>query len=113
MTTTDNLLERLVKRVNETGELLDVTLMVRGATITGKLAPRGKYLSTIVEELHKRGLEGYAEDFAAEGHALDTEEYLHLSGGQVLFGSKPLPEKGGLARIPLHAVDGWWLGRVA
>jgi hypothetical protein len=112
MTTTDKLLERLVKRVNESGKLLDITLTANGSMITGRLAPRAAWLSTIIEELNETDSKAFADDFAAEGGALDTEEYLHLSQGQVLFGTVPAPTKGGLLRVPLSAVDSWMVGRV-
>lgn len=111
MTNSDKLLERLVKRVNESGKLFDVTLIVSGATVTGKLAPRSEWLKTGTEGLDDTSLSEFSADFRAEAAAFDNEEYLHLSGGKVVAGQYFVPTNGGLTRIPVAAVDGWMVGR--
>jgi hypothetical protein len=115
MATSDKLLERLVKRVNESGVLLDVTLNVNGSTVTGRIAPQSAWFTAASKGL--AGLEGdaaiFAEDFIGEGQAMSTEDYLHLSGGKMIFGREvPVPENGGLMRIPLTSIDGWMIGRL-
>lgn len=112
MTNRDQLLERIVKRVNQSGTFLDFTVTVSGSLITGRLAPRAAWLSTIAEELEGTSAAEFAADFAAEGHAMDTEEFLHMSGGQVLYGTTPVPTKGGLFRVPVSAVEAWTIGRI-
>lgn len=112
MTTSDNLLGSIIKRVNESGALLDITITVGGAMITGKLAPRGAWLSTVAEQLEQTEAAKFASDFKAEGQTFDSEDYLHLSGGKVLFGTTPLPTHGGLIRVPTASVETWMIGRV-
>jgi hypothetical protein len=112
MTDSDKLLESLVKRVNESGELLDITVTVGGALLTGQLAPRAAWLSTTAEQLEETSAAAFAADFRAEGRAMDTAEYLHLSGGKVLAGVTPVPTNGGLMRLPLARVDNWMIGRI-
>jgi hypothetical protein len=111
MTTTDKLLERLVKRVNETGTFLDITLVVGGAMITGRLAPRSKWLEGNIAALNQaQELKGFADEFAAEGGALDTEAYVHLSGAKKVFGEGLLPTSGSAFRVPITEVQGWMIG---
>jgi hypothetical protein len=112
MTNSDNLLEQLVKHVNDTGKLLDVTLTVAGSTITGRLAPRGKWLETLAGALEETEVSEFARYISAEAGAMDTEEYLHLSSAKTVFGEGQLvPQTGGLLRLRVSAVDGWMIGR--
>ncbi|MFD9195104.1 hypothetical protein ACFWCA_43695 [Streptomyces phaeochromogenes] len=112
MTNSDKLLERLVKRVNDNGVFLDITITISGSLITGRLAPRGAWLATIAEELESSDSPDFANDFKAEAGALDTTEYVHLSGGRVLHGTISLPTKGGLFRAPVSSVEAWTIGRI-
>ncbi|MEU0370616.1 hypothetical protein ABZ070_10185 [Streptomyces sp. NPDC006283] len=109
----DKLLEQLIKRVNQTGALLDITIMVGGAMITGKLAARDDWLKTMSDELGDTSAADFAVDFRSEASIVDSEEYLHMSGGKVMFGTGPLPTKGGLMRVRTSAVDSWMIGRIA
>jgi hypothetical protein len=113
MTTTDKLLERLVKRVNQSGAFLDITLVVGGAMITGRLCPRSNWLEANIGVLREvETMKEFADDFAHEGGAMDTEDYVHLSQAQQVFGSSMLPSKGGAFRVPITQVQGWMLGHL-
>jgi hypothetical protein len=110
MTRTDKLLERLVKRVNDSGVSPDVVLTVAGTTVVGQLAPRAEWLRLMASRLEESSIGEFAADFTAEAGAMDTEEYLHLSRARVVDGADGIPPKSGLFRLPLSSVDAWALG---
>ncbi|MFE0722592.1 hypothetical protein ACFW5P_28365 [Streptomyces rochei] len=112
MAHTDRLLERLVNRVNESGELLDITLVIGGAMVSGRLAARQAWMEVMIENLPEFGLGTFRDDFATFTDEMDEQEYLHLSGGKVLFGELAVPPRGGLVRIPITSIDGWMIGRI-
>lgn len=112
MTNTDKLLERIIKRVNESAERFDLTLTVAGAVITGRLTPRAVWLEANVSVLTEADSK-FAQEFAAEGGSFDTEQYLHLTEAKALFGLEaPVPVGAGYLRIPTASVDSWSIGRV-
>jgi len=114
MTNSDKLLARIVKHVNHSGDSLDITMTVGGTLITGRLTSRAAWLSSSVEALNQvDAMKGFADEFAAEGGSLDTEDALHLAEGKVVFGAEPLIFAGtGFLRVPLAKVDSWAIGRV-
>lgn len=115
MTNSDKLLERLIKRVNDSATPFDITLTVGGALITGRLIPRKVWLETNITVLRQGDdMQEFADEFAIEGGSFDTEEYLHLLGAKTIFGEEPPIAAGtGLLRIPTGRVDSWAVGRVA
>jgi hypothetical protein len=114
MTNSDKLLERIVKRVNQSGDSLDITITVGGTLITGRLTSRAAWLRSSIEALNQvDAMKGFADEFATEGGSLDTEDALHLAEGRVVFGAEPLVFAGtGFLRVPLAKVDSWAIGRV-
>ncbi|MFF5801615.1 hypothetical protein [Streptomyces albogriseolus] len=113
MTTSDQLLERIVKRVNRTGTFLDITLIVGGSMITGRLCPRANWLEGNIGVLAQvEEMKDFADDFAHEGGAMDTEDYVHLSQAKQVFGDNMLPTRGGAIRVPITQVQGWMLGHM-
>jgi hypothetical protein len=110
MTQADKLLERLVKRVNDSGVSPDIVLTVAGTTMVGQLAPRAEWLRRMASKLEDSNIGEFAADFTAEAGAMDTEEYLHLWRAYVVDGSEGIPPKSGLFRLPLSSVDAWALG---
>ncbi|MEV8432019.1 hypothetical protein ACWHLZ_27965 [Streptomyces chartreusis] len=114
MAETDKLLERVVKRVNDSGNPFDITITVGGAMITGRVAPRAAWLESNIEVLS--GIDdtkAFVDDFANEGGASDTDEYLHLTDAKVIFGVEiPINAGTGLLRVPVSSVDSWAVGRL-
>ncbi|MET9140540.1 hypothetical protein [Streptomyces parvulus] len=113
MTTTDKLLERLVKRVNQTGIFFDITIVVGGSMYTGRLCPRANWLDGNIGVLNQIDeLKDFVDDFAQEGAATDPESYVHLSQTRQVFGNNLLPNQGGAFRVPIAQVQGWMLGHM-
>ncbi|TXS34932.1 hypothetical protein [Streptomyces sp. OR43] len=109
----DQLLERLIKRVNLTGTFFDITIIVGGAMITGRIAPRVQWLDGNITHLQGIDLAEFADDFAQEGAALDHEDYLLLSQARYVHDTNMLPPHGAAFRVRLSEVQGWMLGRLA
>ncbi|MEU5380724.1 MULTISPECIES: hypothetical protein [unclassified Streptomyces] len=113
MTTTDGLLERIIKRVNRDTDPFDITITVNGAVITGQLISRSVWLEVNIKLLNDVDKMLFADEFAAEGGSLDNEQYLHLSEAKTLSGLEiPLTVGTGYLRIPTASVDSWAIGRV-
>jgi len=114
MTNSDKLLEKIIERVNKSGDLFDLTITIRGAMMTGRLVPRSTWLGENIGFLEKAAVaSGFVDDFAGEGGAFDTPEYLHLSDAKVFLElGHPLPAGTGLVRIPITSVDSWAIGRM-
>lgn len=112
MTSSDSLLERIIKRVNASGERFDITLTVGGTVVTGQITPRSVWLNSAINVLLDAGSDHDGE-FATEGGELDNEEYVHLTEARAVFGMDvPVPVGAGYLRIPTDRVDSWSLGRV-
>lgn len=113
MTNSDNLLKRIIKRVNESADRFDITITVGGALITGRLTPRAAWLESNITVLNDVDKKLFADEFAAEGGSFDNEEYLHLTEARTVFGLEtPIPPGTGFLRIPTANVDSWAIGRV-
>ena len=116
MTTTDQLLESILKRVNDSGVFFDITLTVGGSIVAGKVVPQSTWLAAVGRALTGSGedMAVYAEDFTAASRAMSTEEFLHLADAKLIFGQQlPMPPSGGMMRFPVTAIDGWMVGRLA
>ncbi|MFB7832038.1 hypothetical protein [Streptomyces sp. NPDC056056] len=113
MEQSDKLLTRLIKRVNDSGTFLPLTLVVNGAMITGRVAPRTSWLNHNERELKASSIAEFGLDFVAEMEDDDGgTDYLHLSGAKVIFGNAILPHSGGAFRVPLSAISAWTIGEV-
>lgn len=108
---TDRLLRQLIDRVEDTRQMLGITIFVGGATVTGTIAPRDGWLQFAAEHVYgpESDLKTIGAAFLSDAD-LDDDGFLHLVSAKVVFGSAIVPESGGLARIPLHAVNGWMIG---
>ncbi|MDI3424027.1 hypothetical protein [Streptomyces luteolus] len=115
MSTVDPLLKRLTDRVEREGLALPITLVVQGTTITGEVVPHSVWAKHIADQLD--GSESRASslsaDFLREGNQTEYEGgYIHLNGGKVIGVGATFPEHGGLFRLGLAEVNGWFLGEV-
>lgn len=112
MTNSDKLLERIARRVNNSGQKFDLTITVGGTVITGRLTPRAAWLGSNIDVLNEVDtMKPFIDEFAAEGGEPDDQEYIHLTEAQVVFGAVPTIQAGtGYLRIPLNKVDSWALG---
>ena len=115
MSDIDPLLKRLTDRVEREGLSLPITLVVNGTTITGEVVPHAVWADHIAEQLAESGSRAsvFSTDFAWEKEQPERfGDYVHLNGGKVVSAGSVFPEHGGLFRIGLAGVNGWFLGEV-
>ncbi|MGW5733418.1 MULTISPECIES: hypothetical protein [Streptomyces] len=115
MNEVDPLLKRLTDRVEREDLSLPITLVVDGTTITGQVVPHAVWAEHIAEQLDSSGsrASSFSADFAWEKEQPERDgSYLHLNGGKVVGSGAAFPERGGLFRISLRKVGGWFLGEV-
>jgi len=115
MSDMDPLLKRLTDRVEREGLALPITLVVNGTTITGEVVPHAVWAGHIAEQLadSETRASAFADDFTWEQKRPERDgDYLHLNGGKVVSTGAVFPEHGGLFRIRLAHVNGWFLGEI-
>ncbi|MGW8951896.1 hypothetical protein [Streptomyces sp. NPDC055709] len=115
MSTVDPLLKRLTDRVEREQLALPITLVIHGTTITGEVVPHAVWAKHIADQLSQSESRAsiFATDFVWEQDQPERDgNYLHLSGGKVISAGTAYPEHGGLFRIGIHAVSGWFLGEI-
>ncbi|MEU8489480.1 hypothetical protein [Streptomyces sp. NPDC048641] len=97
------------------GLALPITLIVYGTTVTGEVVPHDVWAEHIAEQLadSESHASAFSADFAWEKEQPERDaDYLHLNRGKVVNGAAAFPEHGGLFRIGLGEVNGWFLGEI-
>ncbi|MEU8489410.1 MULTISPECIES: hypothetical protein [unclassified Streptomyces] len=115
MSKVDPLLKRLTDRVESDALTLPITLVVCGTTVTGEVVPHTVWAEHIAEQLGDSAsrANAFSADFTwAAEQPEQNSNYLHLNGGKVVSGGAAFPEHGGLFRIGLDEVSGWFLGEI-
>ncbi|MBO0515577.1 hypothetical protein [Streptomyces beijiangensis] len=115
MSTVDPLLKRLTDRVEKEALALPITLVVSGTTVTGEVVPHAVWAAHIADQLADSDSRAsvFSADFAWEKDQPERDgRYLHLNGGKIVSAGAAFPEHGGLFRIGLDEVSGWFLGEI-
>ncbi|MFA1818885.1 gas vesicle accessory protein GvpU [Virgibacillus oceani] len=118
----DNILEYFVAAANKHDFELDISLLVKGAIVTGTLTSASHYF----EKLSNSFMDGsdvskqLGEMLSETGEAADSGEnkevhYIHLKDTKIYNGdNKPTPSKGEILwRGKLQEVDSFFLGKIS
>jgi dihydrodipicolinate synthase/N-acetylneuraminate lyase len=117
--TKDSILEFFVQAANQHDFLLDITLNVNGAIVTGTLVSAKEYFETLSETFAEGSevAQKISEQLAQATEAIDDSEahFIHLKNAKVYCGdSKPTPSKGDILwRGKLTELDGFFLGKIS
>ncbi|MEU7488850.1 hypothetical protein [Streptomyces sp. NPDC042319] len=123
MSIPDELLVDIAARVeSEQSNQMSLTVVVRGAVVTGRLAPEKVWRQRVAEVLEEsQQLGTFAALFSAEGHASAGRDgappdgdaaptHLHFHLARILQGSVGIPETGGMYRVAIKDVGAWTVG---
>ncbi|WP_052863389.1 hypothetical protein [Streptomyces niger] len=127
MSIPDELLVDIAARVeSEQSNQMSLTVVVRGAVVTGRLAPEKVWRQRVAEVLEESERLGpFAALFStdaqgpadrtgpANGAAPDgvpTPTHLHFHLARILQGSVGIPETGGMYRVAIKDVGAWTVG---
>ncbi|MGI5467222.1 hypothetical protein [Streptomyces sp. CA-132043] len=120
MSIPDELLVDIAARVeSEQSNQMSLTVVVRGAVVTGRLAPEKVWRQRVAEVLEEsQRLGTFAALFSTEGHASGgtppdgdaAPTHLHFHLARILQGSVGIPETGGMYRVAIKDVGAWTVG---
>ncbi|KOG31126.1 hypothetical protein [Streptomyces resistomycificus] len=96
----------------ETGQSnqMSLTVVTRGAVITGRLAPEAVWRQRVSDVLKDSDLLG---EFAAVFDTPvknDPPTHLHFHVARILQGTVGIPETGGMYRVAIDDVSAWTVG---
>ncbi|WP_030611262.1 hypothetical protein [Streptomyces sclerotialus] len=122
MSIPDELLVDIAARVeSEQSNQMSLTVVVRGAVITGRLAPEKVWRQRVAEVLEESERLGqFSALFSSDsrngrrnGHSPDDDgapTHLHFHLARILQGSVGIPETGGMYRVAIQDVGAWTVG---